>query len=111
MTGRTYGTVPGLISGVIALGLSFKPGGATCFFRGVLREVLEASVEVVSSPSPTVGHESVRLRDIRLNLFLPSGDEGRSRLRELQECLHGDVDSNTVKWCCPGGATPEAIRS
>ena len=50
VTGRTYGTVPGLISGVIALGLSFKPGGATSVFRGVLREVLEASFEVVSPP-------------------------------------------------------------
>jgi hypothetical protein len=111
VTGRSYGVVDGLLSGAIAIALAFSPGGATTTFRKALALVIEHSVVVVDTLPPPPGHQDLRLRDARLDLFLPATPAGMARRHVLETSLHGDMEADRIKWCVVGGADVTAVAA
>ncbi len=88
VTGRTYGVIDGAISGIVSVVLALRPGASFAGVRRALREVLEASLDIVDSPPPPFA-DSAHMQQQRalLDLCLPNTAEGLRHKAIIQE--HG----------------------
>ena len=96
--GKTYKTVAKIISGILAMSLSMKPGGSTMKYRQCLEAYLMQHVEVIPSLAPGPNDFRFIYRKRILDLCLgPCFADARRRLI-LETNLGGDWQSPHVQW-------------
>ena len=94
------------LTGIIALALALRPGGNFSDFKRAFVEEIKASIEVRHSAVLPATHPWTRHRDALLSVLLPLTDPRQVSLRLL---LTGDLQSDTIAWHRPGGASDEDI--
>ena len=103
--GRAYAPVDTDISGIIAMALAMKPGGAVGQFRAAIRLVLESSVEFHDRPPLRPDDAKSLYREAVLDATIGSAIPGDiSRRTALGQLLNGDWRSDAVDVCWSGRA-------
>jgi len=86
------------ISGIIAMGLSQRPGGMTALLRSCVRELLRARLHVVRSEPNWVDGNAVHRRSM-LQLFC-GGDANAGRRATLASFLNGRWGKRRIEHVC-----------
>jgi len=108
VSGGAFNSVPGLISGLVALDMATRSGCSYKTFRDVLVDVIFASVMPVDADPPVGGGDYFEFLLPVLDTFLSDPASYKQR-QDLEKLIRSDIRLEHIIFYKRGGATPEEI--